>query len=105
MSITVKGNITAGETTIKTASPAVKNNNYIHEKLKNFGKEPETDNCSQTNLEPVKKIILHRQVPIKTYESISVDKYQNVEDGELIKHYNKKSSYLSDMINDTTDSN
>jgi hypothetical protein len=46
---------------------------------------------------------IHRQVPIKTYDSISIEKYQNVKDGELTKHYNKKSCYLSDMIDNSID--
>ena len=106
MPITVKGNITAGETTIKTASPAVINKNSIHEKIKSFAKEPETvSNIEQiqTKIESVKSN-LHRQIPIKTNDLSETDRYQNVMEGELIKHYNKKSLYLADMIDDSTDS-
>jgi hypothetical protein len=46
---------------------------------------------------------IHRQVPIKTYVSISKEKYQKVKDGELTKHYNKKSCYLADMIDNSID--
>lgn len=40
----------------------------------------------------------HRAVPVKTYETIDDGVYARVEEAELIKHYNKRSSYLSDMI-------
>lgn len=43
-------------------------------------------------------VTTRRAVPVRTYETIDGEVYERVEEAELIKHYNKRSSYLSDMI-------
>jgi hypothetical protein len=105
MGLKVKGNFTAGDSLI---SPAVKVGNSIHDKLKKAQEEKGVVIEPVTIKEELKpdpiETILHRQTPIKTFDLVPAEKYQNVIDGELIKHYNKKSLYLADMIDDTTDS-
>lgn len=80
MPITIKGNFNVGE---KTPQP-VKNE-----------VAPQV-----TSLAEIKAIAVatRRAVPVKTYETIDGEIYDRVEEAELIKHYNKRSSYLSDMI-------
>lgn len=112
MGINVKGSLIVGETANKTVSP-VDIKQHIREKMKNSYTAGEIRNkpvspvdIKQHIREKMKKDNdqlkpLTRQIPIKTYNSISEDKYQNVKEGELIKHYNKRSSYLADMIDNT----
>jgi hypothetical protein len=102
MPITVKGNMTAGETIIKTATPAVTPKNSIHEKLKQLQEKP------VAVTEPIQKNesineSLSRQIPVKTNELVDNQKYRNIQEAELIKHYNVKSAYLADMINIDSD--
>ncbi len=84
MGIKVKGNMIIGETVKKTVSP-VDIKQHIRDKIKKIQEEKP----------------LTRQIPVKTYNVISENDYQSVKEGELVKHYNKRSSYLVDMIDNT----
>lgn len=80
MGITIKGSMVVG-----AENPQPKRN-----------KEPQT----VSTLAEIKTVAAttRRAVPVKTYETIDDEVYARVEEAELIKHYNKRSSYLSDMI-------
>ena len=85
MAIIVKGNYMVGEE-IKQASQPSNTMNFR--------------NMSEIREELVKDVIT-RTVPV---EIVPDEKYIKVEEAELIKHYNTKSSYLADMISMHTDS-
>ena len=80
MAITIKGNFNVGEQTPQPVRNEV---------------APQV-----TTLAEIRAIAVttRRAVPVKTYETIDGDIYERVEEAELIKHYNKRSPYLSDMI-------
>lgn len=80
MPITIKGNFNVGE-----AAPQPK---------KNEAPQPVATLAEIKTVAATK----HRAVPVRTYETIDGEVYERVEEAELIKHYNKRSSYLNDMI-------
>jgi hypothetical protein len=113
MGIKVKGNMIVGEIVNKTVSP-VDIKQHIRDKIKNPNTVGEIVNKTVSPVdikhhirEKMKKIHeekplpLTRQIPVKTYNIISENDYQSVKEGELVKHYNKRSSYLVDMIDNT----
>jgi hypothetical protein len=87
MPLIVKGNYKVGEE-IKLAPQPSNTMNFR--------------NMSEIREELVKNAIT-RTAPVKT-ETVPDEKYIKVEEAELIKHYNTKSSYLADMISIDTDS-
>lgn len=80
MPITVKGNFSVGDNV-----PQQKKNE-APKSVSSFAEIKTTE------------VAKHRTVPVRTYETIDGEVYERVEEAELIKHYNKRSSYLSDMI-------
>lgn len=108
MAITVKGGISIGDKVVKSFTPVVDIKKHIANKL-NKVEEPSKivakEESEQISKKVSRKIVFHRETPVKQYEFVDEEKYHKVEDGELIKHYNKRSLYLADMISLDTDSN
>lgn len=97
MPITIKGAFSVGET-IKQAPPQpVENKNLIHNKLATF-QQIKAPLVEEKPVKVNKPNIITRKVPVRNVEPVKVDKYKYVEEGELIKQFNRKSSYLNDMI-------
>lgn len=97
MPITVRGSLHIGE--IKPPR-TVDIKKHIQEKLNMPNTVIEVKPEPQTKVESVNnshKNMLRRQIPVKV-TNLADDDYRYVEEAELIKHYNKKSSYLNDMI-------
>jgi predicted oxidoreductase (fatty acid repression mutant protein) len=108
MAINVKGGISVSNRVVKASAPVVDIKKYIANKLNKVEEPPKTvvkEEPEQIIKKVSRKIIYHRETPVKQYELVDEQKYHTVEDGELIKHYNKKSLYLADMISLDTDSN
>lgn len=108
MTITVKGGISVGDRVVKNSAPVVDIKKHIADKLNKVEEPPKIvvkEESKQILKNVSRKIVYHRETPVKQYESVDEKKYHTVEDGELIKHYNKRSLYLADMISLDTDSN
>ena len=65
----------------------------IFEKIR---KQAEPVSKPVEKIKPIPEIMIAREVPSKEIETS--DDYHVVQDGILEKKYNKKSSYLSDMV-------
>jgi len=87
MPLIVKGNYKVGEE-IKQAPQPINNQN---------GTQPVRTMQEIREEASTGKVTIKRAVPVKT-ESEPEETYLKIEEAELIKHFNKKSSYLSDMI-------
>lgn len=102
MAILVKGTLLIGE---KPSPRTIDINKHIQEKLNNpntfLEVKPEPLITPESaSIERITK----REIPVKTVDDTIEGHYECVVEGELIKHYNKKSLYLSDMIQLNEDS-
>lgn len=102
MAILVGGSLLIGE---KPSPRSIDINKHIQEKLNNPNTILEVKPEPLPKAEPViVEHIIKREIPVKTIDDSVEGHYECVVEGELIKHYNKKSSYLSDMIQLNEDS-